>query len=416
MKKIKSWKTQFATVYAGQAFSLLGSAAVQFAVIWWLTIQTESAIVLTISTIVAMLPNMLIGPFAGVWVDRYNRRTVMILADALVALSSVVLAIAFLMVETPPIWFICIILFVRGLGNTFHGPAMQAAIPTLVPTEMLTKAGGWGNLVNSSCTMLGPVLGAALMAIAPIASIMLVDILGAAFAIICLLFVKIPDIPQSEEKVHMLRDMKLGFRAIKKNKPLMAMLLPILMLNILYMPLGSLFPLLVRTHFLGDAWHSSITELVFSGGLLVSSLIVGVTGGMKKRFLQVAIAMALLGITSLISGILPATILGFWMFVVLCFFMGGTGTFLNVPFFAYIQESTEPEVMGKVFSLLMTGMMMAMPIGLLVAGPVSEIIGVDKWFLYSGIGLFLTGIWFRISTKRYDKETMLPEVKEEQTE
>lgn len=68
----------------------------QFAVIWWLAVQTESAVMLTISTIVAMLPNMIVGPFAGVWVDRYNRRTVMIAADALVAFSSVILGIAFL--------------------------------------------------------------------------------------------------------------------------------------------------------------------------------------------------------------------------------------------------------------------------------------------------------------------------------
>ncbi|MGE9502375.1 macrolide efflux MFS transporter Mef(B), partial [Escherichia coli] len=86
-------------IYTGQAFSILGSAAVQFAVIWWLTIQTESAITLTIASLVAFLPNMLIGPFAGVWIDRYNRRTVMILADGLVAVSSIILGAAFLLVE-----------------------------------------------------------------------------------------------------------------------------------------------------------------------------------------------------------------------------------------------------------------------------------------------------------------------------
>lgn len=138
-----SWKTPFIIIYAGQAFSLVGSAAVQFAVIWWLTVQTESAIVLTIATIVALLPNMLIGPFAGVWVDRYNRRTVMMLADAFVALTSMILGIAFWLSNTPPVWFIYCMLFLRGLGNTFHGPAMQAAIPMLVPAPMLTKAGGW---------------------------------------------------------------------------------------------------------------------------------------------------------------------------------------------------------------------------------------------------------------------------------
>lgn len=401
------WKKQFATIYAGQAFSILGSAAVQFAVIWWITIQTESAVALTIATLVAMLPNMLAGPFAGVWIDRYNRRTVMIAADALVALSSAILGVAFLMVEAPPIWFLYIILFLRGLGNTFHGPAMQAAIPMLVPTDMLTKAGGWGNLISSLSNMLGPVLGAALMGLLPIASIMLIDILGAVFAIVCLLFVKIPNIAQTDEKTHMLVDMKQGLQAMRANKPLMAVFGPMMLMNILYMPLGSLFPLLVRTHFLGGAWHNGVVEFIFAGGLLASSAIIGVWGGMCKRFLMASLATMLMGLACLINGALPAS--GFWIFAVCCFFMGSSGTFMSVPVMAYVQESIAPEMMGKVFSLMMTVMTWAMPIGLLVAGPLSETVGVDRWFFWSGIALVLTGVLCRVLTKPYDALTMRPE-------
>ncbi len=403
------WKKQFATIYAGQAFSLLGSAAVQFSVIWWLTIQTESAITLTAASIVAFLPSMLIGPFAGVWIDRYNRRTVMIAADGLVALSSAILGAAFLLMEAPPIWFIYLTLFLRGLGNTFHGPAMQAAIPMLVPTEMLTKAGGWGNLINSISTMLGPVLGAVLMGALPMASIMLVDIFGAAFAIACLLFVKIPDIAKSGEKVHMISEMKQGFAAMKANKPLMAIFIPMVILNILYMPLGALFPLLVRTHFMGEAWHNSIVEFAFAGGLLLSSLVLGVWGGMKKRFLMASLAIVLLGAASLFSGAVSSE--GFWIFVVCCFFMGSSGTFINVPIMAYTQETIAPEMMGKVFSILMAAMTLTMPAGLLIAGPVSEVVGVNIWFFWSGVALVATGILCRLLTQQYDQETKMPEAK-----
>ncbi len=407
----KNWKKQFATIYAGQAFSLLGSAAVQFAVIWWLTIQTESAITLTIASVVSFLPNMIIGPFAGVWIDRYNRRSIMIAADGLVAFSSIILGGAFLLLDTPPVWFIYIILFLRGLGNTFHGPAMQAAIPMLVPAEMLTKVGGWGSLVNSFSTMLGPVLGAALMGLIPIAGIMLVDIFGAAFAILCLLFVTIPDVPQTAGKPDFRADFRQGFAAMRENKPLMAALLPLILATIIYMPLGALFPLLVRIHFMGEAWHLGIVELVFSAGLMVSSLVMGVWGGMRRRFLMVSLAIGLLGTATLISGALPQN--GFWIFVVCCFFMGGSGTFFNVPLMAYTQESTPPEVMGKVFSLLMTTMTLAMPVGLLVAGPVTEIVGPEKWFFGSGVAMVATAFLCRILTRRYDKETMLPETPKE---
>lgn len=394
------WKKTFLTIYTGQAFSLLGSAAVQFAVIWWLTAYTESAITLTLATIVSILPNMLLGPFAGVWIDRYNRRTVMIAADSLVALSSVALGIAFWIYSAPPIWFVFAILFVRGIGNTFHSPAMQAAIPMFVPSEMLTKAGGWGNLITSVSTMLGPALGAGMMAVIPIAPIMLVDIIGAALAILCLLTISLPDVPGSGEPVHLFSDTKQGFLAMKENKPLMAAFIPVIFASMLYMPLGSLFPLLVRTHYTGGAAHNAVAEFAFSAGVLVSSLVMGIWGGLKKRFLMISMAICTLGLAAFCSGILPME--GFLGFVACCFIMGASGTFFNVPLMAHIQETVAPQMMGKVFSLLTTAMTLATPFGLILAGPVSEVIGVQLWFAGSGIVMAAIGIVCHFSTRKYE--------------
>ncbi len=402
-----NWKKQFIIIYSGQSFSILGSAAVQFVIIWWLTIQTESAVVLATAGIVSFIPNMLFGPFAGVWIDRNNRRTVMIAADGLVAISSVILGAAFLMAEQPPIWFLYLILLLRGLGNTFHGLAMQAAIPLLVPPEMLTKVGGWGSLVNSISNMVGPVLGAALMGVLPIASIMLVDILGAAFAIFCLLFVQIPNVPQYGEQAHFLSDLKQGLSSMRSNKPLMAVFFPMMLCNIFFTPLGLLFPLLIRVHYGGSAWHNSIAEFFIAGGLLFSSLIISVWGGMKRRFYMVSLAIGLLGGSCIISGVTPSS--QFWLFVVCCFLMGSSGTFINVPLMAYTQETIPPEMMGKVCSFLMTGMTWAMPIGLMVSGPVSELIGIDRWFFWSGVALLTTAIFCRMLTRKYDMQTMRPE-------
>lgn len=394
------WKRTFAIIYAGQAFSLLGSAAVQFAIIWRLTAWTESAVTLTAATIVSFLPNMVLGPFAGVWIDRYNRRTVMIAADGLVALSSAALGAAFWAWGMPPVWFIYFILFVRGLGGTFHSPAMQAAIPMFVPTEMLTKAGGWGNLIVSLSTMAGPALGAWLMAALPIASVMLVDVAGAAFAILCLRMVSLPDIPRSRGKVRLLSDIRQGFQAMRANKPLAAAFPPIVLTSILYLPLSSLFPLLVRVHYCGGAWHTAVVEFVFSAGLLLSSLVIGVWGGSKKRFLMVSAATGVMGLAACGSGLLPAE--GFGAFVLCSFIMGGTGTFFNVPLMAHIQETVPPEMMGKVFSLLSAAMTLATPFGLLAAGPVSEAVGVNYWFAGSGLLMALLGVVCYWTTRKWD--------------
>ncbi|MCL2336991.1 MAG: MFS transporter [Firmicutes bacterium] len=402
----ETWQKQFIIIYAGQTFSLLGSSAVLFSVIWWLTIQTESAITLTLASIAAFIPNMFIGPFAGVWIDRFNRRTVMIAADGLVAFSSLLLGAAFLLTKMPPLWFVYLILLFRGLGNTFHAPAMQAAIPTLVPTHMLTKAGGWGNMIISFSNMLGPVLGATLTGTLPIAAIMLVDICGAIFAIVCLTFVRIPDIPQMGQKSHLLADLKQGFAAMRANKPLMAIFPSMMVMTILYMPLAALYPLLIRLHFNGTAWHTGAANFVFAGGLVASSLVIGLWGGMKRRFLMAAIAIGVMGLGSLVSGALPSS--GFWLFLVCCFFMGSSGTFMNVPVMAYTQETIAPEMMGKVFALLMTSMTWAMPVGLLAAGPISERIGVNQWFFWTGFALIFTALLCRLMTAPYDTETMQP--------
>lgn len=395
-----NWKRQFSIIYAGQAFSILGSFAVQFSIVWWLTTSYGSGSVLTISMLVAFLPNIFLGPFAGVVIDRYNRKTVMIAADALVALSTALLGIAFWALGQPPLWMVYAVLFVRGLGSTFHSPAMQAAIPMLVPEEMLTKAGGWGNLIASGGMLLGPVLGAFLMSFMPIAPIMLVDILGAAFAIGSLLFVAIPDIPQSAEKPRVLEDLRQGMQAIAKNRPLVAVTLPMVLATLVYMPLGALYPLLVKAHFLGTAWHNGVVEFSFAAGMTVSSLIMGLWGGTKRRFLMISLAIAMLGVTSMLSGALPPE--GFWIFAAVCFPMGATNTFLMVPLNAYIQSTVPSDQMGKVFSLLMTAMSLASPLGLILAGPLSDAIGVDRWFLYSGAAMMLVALYCYRTTRRCD--------------
>lgn len=407
MNHLKNWKKTFAIIYIGQAFSLIGSGAVQFSIIWWLTVKTDSAIVLTIASIVGLLPQALIGPFAGVWVDRYDRKTIMIVADGVVALSSGALAAAFLFGD-PPLWFFYLVAFIRALGSTFHAPAMQASIPLLVPQEKLTQAGGWGQLVNSASFMAGPVIGAALMGVLPLHSIMFVDILGAAFAISALLLVKFPKAPVQTVKLHLFEDLKQGLRAMRSNRPLMAVTIPVLVACVVYMPLGSLLPLLIRTHYSGTAWHSGVSEFLFAAGMAASASAIGIWGGMKRQFLMIFIGLSALGLCAALSGMLPSS--WFTVFAAISFIMGGTGTFFNVPYTAYIQRTVPPESMGKVFSLVVSAMSLASPAGLMLAGPVSEVVGITNWFTVSGILMFLTGIICYFVTRRYDRpaETSQP--------
>ena len=331
-----SWRRPFFRIYAGQAFSLLSSSTVQFSIIWWITITTGSAIALTIASIVGLLPQVVIGPFAGVWIDRHSRKTIMMLADSAVAFSSLLLGLSFFF-GTPPMLFVYVILFLRALGETFHKPALLAAIPQLVPEAALTKAGGLGHMVNSACNMGGPMLGALLMSVSTLPFVMAVDIGGAALAVLTLSTVRIgkPSL-STGEKPTIAADMKQAFRVIRSNKALRWASLTVFMTSIVFMPLGMLLPLMVREYFTGSAWHNGIVKTLFSAGMLSSALVIGITGGLKRKFLMISIASFMLGICSLMGGLLPDN--AFWVFCIVVFIMGMTGMWGNVPSLAHIQK------------------------------------------------------------------------------
>jgi DHA3 family macrolide efflux protein-like MFS transporter len=396
-----SWRNRFFRIYAGQAFSLLSSSAVQFSIIWWITVKTGSAIDLTVATLVGLLPQVIIGPFAGVWIDRHSRKTIMILADTAVAASSLLLGLSFFFGD-PPLAFVYAILFLRAIGETFHKPAMKAAIPQLVPEEALTKAGGFGQLINSACNIAGPMLGALLMSVTTLPFIMIVDIVGAALAVLTLSTVHL-DKPRKSggERPKVAIEMGQAIGIMRADKALMRASLPVFLTSVVFMPLGSLLPLMVLEHFAGGAWHNGIVKTLFSAGMLLSALVIGVTGGMKRKFLMISTAPIALGLCSLAAGLLPSD--AFWGFCVAVFVMGMTGMWGNIPYIAYIQNTVPQHHMGKVMSLVTSAMSLGVPLGMLVAGPVAATIGLNDWMIVAGAGMALVGVGSYLGTRSFDR-------------
>lgn len=173
-----NWKRDFLIIAGGQTVSLIGSAAVQFSLIWWLASATASPIMMSIAGVSAFLPQLILGPFVGVWVDRLSRKTVIIAADLFMGLAALVFALFFLF-DQPPYWSVCAVLGIRAVGSVFHSPAIQAAVPMLVPPQELVRANGWSQFMQSGAFLLGPVLGAAMYAVLPLWIILLSDLAGA---------------------------------------------------------------------------------------------------------------------------------------------------------------------------------------------------------------------------------------------
>lgn len=383
----KRWKRSFLVIASGETISLIGSSAVQFALIWWLASATSSAMVLSLAGLFAFLPQLILGPFAGVWIDRLKRKTVIIAADGFIALAAGVFSLLFLFGQ-PPYWAAYAVLCLRAVGSVFHTPALQAAVPMLVPSEQLVRANGWSQFMQSGAFMLGPVLGAALYAALPLPVIMLTDVAGALIACVSVALTRIPDPPrQAHEAPHILREMKEGAAVLLKDRRLCIVTAAATLCMVFYLPLSSLYPLMTSDYFAGTAWHASVIEFVYAGGMMLCAAIVSARGQIKNKFRVIHAALVGFGLATLFCGLLPADLSVFWIFAVLCALMGAGGNLYNIPYMAYLQQTIAPEAQGRAFSLVGSLMCLAMPAGLLIAGPVAERYGVVMWFLVSGIAM-----------------------------
>jgi len=388
-----NWKKRFFIIYLGQTFSIIGSAAVQFAIIWHLTQQTGSAVTLSVAAIVGYLPGIIFGSFAGVYIDRKKKRSVMIMADGGIAVSSFVLALAFLITDAPLPVLIYAVLFIRGIGTVFHGIAMQAAIPLFVPEAELVKAGGWGQFVNGAGNLIGPALGAFLIAAMEMEHVMLVDILGAILAIVCLMSVKLYDPKKEytkEENPDFRAEFRQGLSALRQNIPLYRALPHYIMTGVLYMPVNALFMLLVVFHYGGSELEASYMAIAAGLGVIIGSVVIGLFGSMKRKLAVFSVATAVIGIFVMIIGLLPASL--FWLGVIVVLILCAIIPFFNVPFGAYAQESVPKEELGRVTSLIYTLCYIGNPLGVAIAGPVGDAVGVDRLFVFIGILLFFNGL------------------------
>ena len=383
MEKYNNWKLKFYTIWAGQAVSLITSAILQMAIIFYLTEKTGSAMVLSMASLVGFLPYAVFGPAIGVLVDRHDRKKIMIGADLIIAAAGAVLAIVALYMELP-IWMVMVVLFIRSIGTAFHTPALNAVTPLLVPEEQLTKCAGYSQSLQSISYIVSPV-AALLYSVWGLNAIIAIDVLGAVIASITVAIVRIPKLGDRVQSLepNFIREMKEGIVVLRQNKGLFALLLLGTLYTFVYMPINALFPLISMDYFNGTPVHISITEISFASGMLAGGLLLGRLGSFEKRVLLITSSFFIMGASLAVSGILPPN--GFVIFVVCCAIMG-----LSVPFYsgvqtALFQEKIKPEYLGRVFSLTGSIMSLAMPIGLILSGFFADRIGVNHWFLLSGV-------------------------------
>jgi DHA3 family macrolide efflux protein-like MFS transporter len=392
-KQQPKWQVPFFTIWTGQQLSLVGSGAAQFALVWYLTTTTGSATVLATSSLMAFLPTVFLGPFVGALVDRWNRRIVMIVADTVIALASLCLAYLF-WVDGLQIWHVYAVMFVRAVGSGFHWPAMEASTSLMVPEEQLTRVAGLNQTVKGVLNIVGAPLGALLMELLALYGIMLIDVGTAALAIIPLFFVRIPQPERVDtgevQKQSILADVREGMRYLWKWPGMLAIIGMLVILKIVLTPAFSLAPLLVNEHFHGTAAQLSLLEVVVGMGFVIGGLLLSAWGGFKRRIHTMMMGMAVGGLSLAALGFTPATM--FWMALVSLFLFGLTVPLIDGPFAAILQASVTPEMQGRIFTLVGSLLNLTSPLGLVIAGPVSDMLGLQIWYVVGGVLTAVAGL------------------------
>ena len=396
IKDNKPWKVTFFTIWGGQALSLLGSQLVQFALIWYLTVSTGSATVLAIASLVGMLPGVILGPLVGTLVDRWNRRLIMLLADSLIALATIGLAVLFAL-DIVTIWHIYVVMFIRSLAGSFHGNAMSASTSLMVPVENLTRIQGINQMLTGGLNVVAAPLGAILLEVLPIQGILAIDVVTALFAILPLCFIAIPQperIAQkklsSETQTTVWQDFGAGFRYLLSWPGLMIIGLMTVGINFTIIPAFSLLPLMVKDFFGGNAIQLGWVESAMGIGVFMGGALLGMWGGFQRKILTSMLGLMGMGAGTLILALAPASVIS--LAIGGAFLVGLANPLTMEPFMAVIQSTVEPEMQARILSLLWSiGGGMA-PIGLMVAGPVADRVGIQAWFYLGGALCIFMGL------------------------
>lgn len=385
----ENWKKKIILFLTSQTISLFGSSLVQYAISWYITLETKSGVMMTIAIICGFLPTFFLSPFAGVWADRYNRKRLILISDSTIALATLVIAILFLM-GYKSIWLLFVVSVVRALGTAVQTPTVGALIPQLVPEDKLTKVNAANGSIQSMVMLVSPMLSGALLTMAPMEIIFFIDVVTAVAAVSTLLFfLKVPSHEKALEKqsVSYLGDMAEGYRYIKNHAFVRKIIIYSALFSFLAAPAAFLTPLQVTRSFGDQVWRLTAIEIVFSVGMILGGILMASWGGFKKKIHSMVTATVVMGIGTFALGIASV----FWLYLLMMSLIGLAMPVFNTPFTVLLQQKVEADYLGRVFGVFGMASSIMMPAGMLVFGPLSDAVRIEWLLLGTGVLIFLEG-------------------------
>ncbi len=389
------WHKKAILFLVSQNLSLFGSSTVGFALVWHITLQTTSGLWMTVATIACNLPQVLLLLWGGVWADRYNRRALIMLSDGFVALVTLGLAVLFLYgIEN--LWLLIGALAFRSLGSGIQAPASAAIYPQIVPSTHLSRIQGINQTINAGLMLISPAVGGLLLGTVSLAWVMLIDVVTAALAIIVMWQIKVPAPAKSTRDFSAISEMRYGLLYTIHHPQLRLLILSYGAFFFLVTPAAVLSPLMIARTFGEEVWRLTANEIAWSGMSIFGGLFITWRGEFSNKPKAIALCISLLGISFGLMGVTES-------FLIFLALIGAAGFFM--PIFTttvtvFIQKETDPEVLGRVFSILQIIASSGMPAAILIFGPLAEIISVENLLKTTGFLMACTGFLYGMAVKK----------------
>jgi DHA3 family macrolide efflux protein-like MFS transporter len=383
MQVVNAWKRQVILFLISQSITLFGTSLVQYAIMWHVTLETKSGLMMTLYILCAFVPTLLLSPFAGVWADRYPRKRLIMLSDSTIALFTLLLAIAFYL-GVGSIWLLFAIAAIRALGMAVQAPATMAMIPQLVPKEELTRFNSIQASLQSLNYFVAPVVSGALMAWLPLGGIFLIDVVTAIIGTMTLAFlvkVRMHERDESATPRGYVDEMRSGFLYIRTRPYLIAFFTYLSLLLFWIAAPSFLTPIQVIRTFGENIWYLTAIEVAFSSGMILGGIVMATWGGFANRVHTMICAVATFGIFTMALGITPL----FWLYLVWMILLGIALPMFNTAVNVLLQEKVEEHMLGRVFSVHTMVNSSMMPLGMVVLGPFADWVSIETLMVVTGI-------------------------------
>lgn len=394
-----SWKQKLLPIWVGQLFSLFGSGIVQFALVWHLTETTGSKLVLSLSTLMALLPGILLGPFLGSFVDKYNRKTLIILSDLFSALFIIALSVMFFFkLYIVPV--ILAIIFLRSICQRVQMIALDAVIPLLVPEESLDNAAGINQTINGIIQLVSIPAGALFIKLLPMFTVLLIDSVTAFIGIVLMMLVYIPN----QEKISNNSSKKIidetldNFKMLFSYKEIFKIGLISALVNLVFVPSSTFLPLIVTDNMGGDSGTLAILQTSVGVGIIIGGVLMSSWGGFKYRVKTLTLALGLLSISMLVSGLVVIFNHPYFLIATIIF-IGVSISVTNASIQAILQSKVPNKELGRINGTIGSMAMLMIPLGLLIATPISIYLGIPGWFLLAGMTTLIVVIVTSLNSK-----------------